>query len=95
MEVNYIQINQLEEIDGYLKDVKSPIILIINEGKQQRYGNVYKNIFGQWYGDQTKNLKSIIHNFINYESKQGRCPFGLLSRGTFLDRKNLCRNYKK
>jgi hypothetical protein len=74
MSINYIHINEIEEIKNHTASVKNPILFIIKEGMERFYGRI-NGKFGFIYGDKQKGLKKILNNFIEYESKTEREPF--------------------
>jgi len=80
MDIEYKRIKKMEEMDNYLKNIDKPIIMIIKNGSKTDgfYGKVYKDIFGFIYGNETDNLCSVIANFIQYETKNGRIPLVFL-----------------
>jgi hypothetical protein len=82
-----IHINTIDEIESYIKYTSNPILLIVKKGSASSgfYGEVFKNIFGSIFGDETKGLRRIIRNFFDYEYKMGREPFVFILGGAIID----------
>jgi hypothetical protein len=72
--MNYIHINEMDEIKNHISSVRNPIIFVVKEGTEGFYGKVFDN-FGFIYGDRCKGLIRMINNFIKYESTTERTPF--------------------
>jgi hypothetical protein len=77
MKINYIHINEMDEIKNHIHSVENPILLIVKEGSEGFYGRVCDK-FGFIYGDEHKGLMKIINNFLSYESSAGRNPLVFL-----------------
>ena len=86
--MNFIKINEMEEINNYIHSVKNSILFIVKEGTEGFYGRICGE-FGFIYGDKRKGLIKIINNFLAYELKTGRKPFLFLLKNAQIDENDL------
>jgi hypothetical protein len=78
---NLIEIQDLQDIKPHVEAANEPIILVIEAGDEWFYGQVLDGVFGYRMGAETPKIRTIIRDFLKYETTQGRTPIVFLFRG--------------
>jgi hypothetical protein len=82
--MNYIRINEMDDIYSHILSIGNPVICVIREGTGGFYGKLCGK-FGFICGDEQKGLMKIVNNFVAYETKAGRKPFVFLLKNAQLN----------
>jgi hypothetical protein len=86
--MNFIRINEMDDIYSHILSVENPVICVIKEGTGGFYGKVCEK-FGFICGEEAKGLMKIINNFIKKKKKMGRKPFIFLLKNDQINQNDL------